>query len=134
MNSSLKATEKQFQDSIMELCELLNIIAFHSGDPRRDSVAGFPDLVLIGKRVIYVELKTEKGRTSKSQDIMHTRLNKSGVEFYLWRPSDWNEIKTVLQGMRAPATYPRPLPQTRRSPRPAGTKPLRGASRGRTNR
>ena len=58
---------------------------------------GFPDLVLVRDRVIFAELKAERGRTSPEQDAWMAWLSSAGAECYLWRPSDWNEICEVLK-------------------------------------
>jgi hypothetical protein len=59
---------------------------------------GFPDLVLCRDRVIFAELKAERGRTSPEQDAWLDALAiGAGALCYLWRPSDWNEICEVLK-------------------------------------
>lgn len=59
---------------------------------------GFPDLVLVRPpRVLFAELKAEKGRTSDKQRRWLSALWKClGVETYLWRPSDSDTISRVL--------------------------------------
>ena len=67
-----------------------------SGDP------GFPDLVLVRDgRVIFIEVKTEKGRLTKAQSGWLGALGISDpdpgdVEVYIWRPSDLSIIEKVL--------------------------------------
>lgn len=59
--------------------------------------AGFPDVVLVRPpRVIFAELKAEKGRTSESQQTWLAALMECNVETYLWRPSDSDVISQVL--------------------------------------
>ena len=60
--------------------------------------AGFPDLVLVKDRVIYVELKKELGKLTDVQDIWMSRLNHAGADTYVWRPSHWmnGTIEKVL--------------------------------------
>lgn len=62
----------------------------------KGSTSGFPDRVLIRDRVIFVELKTEKGPVSDSQSRWLTALAKAGAEAYLWRPSDLEEVGRIL--------------------------------------
>lgn len=62
----------------------------------KGSTSGFPDRVLIRDRVLFVELKTEKGPVSDSQSRWLTALASAGAEAYLWRPSDLDEIARVL--------------------------------------
>lgn len=60
------------------------------------SPAGFPDWVLVRERVIYVELKREKGKPSAEQVVWLDGLARAGAEVYLWKPSDLAEIGTIL--------------------------------------
>lgn len=55
---------------------------------------GFPDLVLTnGRRLLFVELKSERGKPSPEQEIWLTVLRVTGVtglvETYIWRPAQW---------------------------------------------
>jgi hypothetical protein len=61
--------------------------------------AGFPDLVLARDgRVIFAELKTERGKPSPAQDrwMLEIRGRYDTSLCYLWRPSDRPEIQRVL--------------------------------------
>ncbi len=60
--------------------------------------AGFPDLVLVKDRVIFVELKAERGQLTDAQNLWFVWLKCAGAEVYLWRPSDWPEIERILGG------------------------------------
>ncbi len=62
----------------------------------KGSTSGFPDRVLVRDRVIFAELKTEKGVVSDSQREWLTGLARGGAEVYLWRPSDLDEVARVL--------------------------------------
>lgn len=58
---------------------------------------GFPDLILIrGGKVIFAELKTERGKVSDAQYDWHSRAMEHGAEVDLWRPSDWKHVVSVL--------------------------------------
>ena len=72
-------------------------MAYHTHDSRR-SEAGFPDLVLVKPPVVvFVELKTNKGRTSKEQTQWLEQLGLcTDIEVHLWRPADWDEIEQRL--------------------------------------
>ena len=61
--------------------------------------AGFPDLVLVRlSRIIFAELKSEKGRTSPEQKAWLEDLERPGkVEVYLWKPSDWGKIVELIR-------------------------------------
>ena len=60
---------------------------------------GFPDLVMAhpSRGVIFAELKSQVGRVSPGQRIWLNVLEAAGAECYVWRPSDFDAIKTRLQ-------------------------------------
>lgn len=63
------------------------------------SKPGFPDLVMVrpsDKRVVYAELKSEKGAVSEGQLTWINALAEAGQEVYVWRPSDLPAIREVL--------------------------------------
>jgi Holliday junction resolvase len=98
-------TEKQFMGQVLELAKATGWMAYHTFDSRRSS-GGFPDLVLVKPpRVIFAELKTDKKTAKLSQEQM-TWLNAfiecSGVEVYLWRPRDWDNVTAVLVAQNRP--------------------------------
>ena len=106
MGESVKAkdlpqqTEKQFQRAVMDFARLHGWAVYHTYDSRRSS-PGFPDLVMARYgRVIFAELKTEKGRMSGPQMEWMTILGTaagSNLEAALWRPSDWPWIEQRLK-------------------------------------
>ncbi len=58
---------------------------------------GFPDLILIREKVIVMELKTSKGKPTKAQLEWLEAFRMADAGAYLFRPSDWEEVKRVLQ-------------------------------------
>jgi len=62
------------------------------------SPSGFPDLVLAREpRVIIAELKTEVGKLTPRQERWGGVLVQCpGVEYYVWRPHDEDEVRRVL--------------------------------------
>lgn len=63
------------------------------------NVPGWLDLVLWSERrqrVIFVELKTEKGVVSPDQEAMLASWHRTGQEAYVWRPSDLDAAVEVL--------------------------------------
>lgn len=100
-------SEATLQRNILSLATVsLDWLAYHTHDSRR-SQPGFPDLVLVSntqKRLIFAELKTERGRQSIEQKQWERHLREAGHgEYYLWRPTHWlsGEIGSILQ--RRPA-------------------------------
>jgi hypothetical protein len=59
---------------------------------------GFPDLVLArGGRVVFMELKSQRGVVSAAQRRWIDALQGSGHEAFVVRPSDWPSISTLLE-------------------------------------
>lgn len=60
--------------------------------------AGFPDLVMVRDKVIFAELKSEKGKVSDTQyDWIKSLAKAKQKDVYVWRPSDWDSIVEVLK-------------------------------------
>jgi len=92
-------TEKKFLQQVRDLASLCGWLTYHTYDSRR-SPEGFPDLVLVrGDRIIFAELKSEKGSVRPEQRMWLDALEKvCKVEVYLWRPHNWDEIVERLGG------------------------------------
>lgn len=114
-------TERQFQQQVVDLARAFGWLAYHTFDSRR-SAPGFPDLVLahpLRGRVIFAELKREKGHVTQQQRgwidaLAHVErrvvllqqqhvdgLARGGqprpiVGVRLWRPSDLDAIRTEM--------------------------------------
>lgn len=58
---------------------------------------GFPDLVLVRERVLFAELKTEEGQMTPAQKDWLSALMTANAGYFLWRPSDWNDIRRILK-------------------------------------
>ena len=91
-------TEAQFQQAVIDYAKLMGWRVFHAFDSRR-SEPGFPDLTMVRNgRLIFVELKRDIGRLTKSQarwgaDLMDCE----GVLWECWRPLNWPEIEETLR-------------------------------------
>jgi hypothetical protein len=111
--TALKVSEREFQRAVMELATRLSWRVGHFHDSRREvrrrdgssrvvgdrAARGFPDLVLArAGRVLFVELKSEKGRVKPEQrEWMEALGENAGVEVYCWRPSSWGDVERVLR-------------------------------------
>ena len=98
-NLFLGVTEQDFQRQVVAAARMLGFEAYHAFDSRR-SEAGFPDCVLVKPpRIIFCELKSEKGQLSSAQTRwLNTLRECPGAEVYCWRPSAIDEVLKVLQG------------------------------------
>lgn len=91
-------SEKQFQEKVVQLARLLGYRCYHTHDSRR-SAAGFPDLVLAKPgRLVFAELKSEKGKVSREQEQWIETLRAAGAHVCLWRAGDMPTVVRVLQG------------------------------------
>ena len=90
--------EKDFQDMVLEVAHGCGWLTYHTYDSRR-SQAGFPDLTMVrGNRLIFVELKSHKGKVNAAQEMWLAALaDVPYAEVYLWRPEQWEEIVKILQ-------------------------------------
>ena len=101
----MKLTEFQFMDQVIDLARLRGWRIHHTRPARTKSGwhtpiqgdPGFPDLVLARKpRVIFAELKSEKGKVSSEQQLWLDILHATPAETYTWYPSDWDRIMESL--------------------------------------
>jgi hypothetical protein len=95
-------TEAALMAAVTELARAQGWLVYH---PWRSvkSETGFPDLVMVRPpRVVFAEMKTEKGRLRKGSwnkggtrylpgqdEWLATFGECPGVEVFLWRPADW---------------------------------------------
>ena len=91
-------TEAELLEQVRTVALTCGWHIYHTFDSRR-SAAGFPDLVLVRPpRVIFTELKRQNGRLTIPQEMWGEVLEQCrGVAYYLWRPSDWDDIVEVLR-------------------------------------
>jgi hypothetical protein len=92
-----RQTEAQFLAQVRKAAKLLGWATYHVHDSRR-SEAGFPDLVLTRRpRVIFAELKSDRGKVTPQQRAWMDELRACGQEVYLWKPSYWPAIEKLLR-------------------------------------
>jgi hypothetical protein len=99
-------TEAELQRMVTDLAKWAGWACWHDNDSRRNT-AGWPDLVLVHTRtgrLIFVELKSDKGRIRPEQ---HMWLRLLGIQHtaVVWRPQDWlsGSIRAVLAPERMAA-------------------------------
>ena len=97
-------SEADFQARVIRAARLHGWSVYAIPDSRRATLAGYPDLTMyrrLDRRIIFAELKREKGKTSPVQDEVLADLRDialgGGCEVYVWRPSDWEAILSTLK-------------------------------------
>jgi len=96
-------SEREWQSHVCKIAELKGWRYYHPPDNRpvngiiQKVVAGFPDLCLIKNgRMVFAELKRERGNVSVQQESWMRAISKCGIEVYVWRPSNLNEVVAIL--------------------------------------
>lgn len=83
-------SEQQLQTQVMGMARFHGFtLAYHTWNSQR-STAGFPDLILVStrqQRVLFRELKREKGRVTPDQQTWIDALTAAGQDAAIWRPS-----------------------------------------------
>lgn len=57
--------------------------------PAQADGKGFPDIVAVRERVIFVELKVHPNKPSDAQNTWGHKLAHAGAEIHLWTDRDW---------------------------------------------
>lgn len=113
MNVAVKPiSERRFQAQVVRLAEMFSWKVWHDNASagRRQcqacgapvtipgNPAGLPDLILVRRpRVVWVELKAQRGKLTDDQWAYIEELKASRQEAYVWRPSDFKIIERVLR-------------------------------------
>lgn len=106
-------SESDLQRAVLELAKRLGFKSAHfrPGKTTRGrwitavqgDGAGYPDLTLVGHgRLVFVELKSAKGRVSREQAEWITALEGvPAIEVHVWRPQHWLDgtVEAVLKGV-----------------------------------
>lgn len=107
-------TEEQLTRSVVKLARRLGVLVHHCRPAKTDKGwrtpiqgdRGFPDLVLVGRWVVYPELKSERGTLDADQKRWRDRLLAIGADWRVWRPRDWfsgairEELEALAKGER----------------------------------
>jgi len=93
----LAVTEKDLQSAILEWMRWSGWKIYHTHDSRR-SQPGFPDLVAVkGSRLVFAELKREKGKIRPEQVEWLDALAEAHDEVYFVRPSSQDDFLEDLE-------------------------------------
>jgi hypothetical protein len=95
-------TEAEFLAIVVDLARWFNWEVYHT----RTSIGsdhGWPDLVLartegLRGRALFRELKVGRNRATPEQRRWGDVLRAAGLDFSVWRPSDWRAIVAELTG------------------------------------
>lgn len=99
-------SESAFLDQIAMLAKLhqWRVAHFRAGrtaggwrTPCQYDAKGFPDLVLVRERILWVEVKRENGQLTDEQALWSQALFIAGADVRIWYPSDWPEIEETLR-------------------------------------
>jgi hypothetical protein len=100
------ASEEDFQKAVTDALTAFGWLWTHFRPGRTakgwktalSGAPGFPDIVAVRRdRVLFIELKTEKGRLSEDQERWLSVLGLAGADVHCWRPSDWPAIEETLR-------------------------------------
>lgn len=102
-------SEADFQRWIVAEAAARGIIVSHDPDSRQQT-PGEPDLMLLGTRLVFVEVKAPKGVLRDEQREWHNRLTMAGQECYIVAPGDEADIERLLDGLAVPGYSATPAP------------------------
>jgi hypothetical protein len=99
-------SEAELQSAVIELARMFRWRVAHFRPaktahgwrtPVQADGKGFPDLLLVRDRVIAAELKSDAGKLGDDQAAWLDAFEIAGVESYVWRPSDLEQVANVLR-------------------------------------
>lgn len=101
--------EEDFARTVTDLANQMGYAHMHVrrtvGRGRRwttgTSVKGWPDFAFWREqRFFLAELKSETGKLSPDQTNIIRSLRQAGVDVYVWRPSDWEQVVETFTAHR----------------------------------
>lgn len=103
--------EDDLKKSVLDLCKLLHLRTAHFRaaktakgyrTPVEGDGKGWPDLIIVGRRLIVRELKQDGKYPTPEQRVWIAALEAAGVDIAVWRPADLHSgrIKRELDGVR----------------------------------
>jgi len=97
LDTPSRQTEKQFMSQVIRAAKVLGWAHYHTHNSQK-SEAGFPDLVLTRRpRVIFAELKSDRGVLTAEQRAWIDELRACGQEAYVWKPKYWSAVEKLLR-------------------------------------
>jgi hypothetical protein len=94
-------TEAALQSAVVQLCKLYGLKCHH----QRYSIgsgAGWPDLTIAGRRLLFRELKSATGKVTRAQGEWGDWLMAAGGDWAVWRPADLRSgrVQRELEAIR----------------------------------
>jgi hypothetical protein len=91
-------TESELLTQVLDLCDKYGLLYFHSTNSKRDIGRGWPDLAILGRRLIFAELKSQVGAMTPDQVTWKYKLIAAGQTHYQWKPQHLAEgtIERIL--------------------------------------
>ena len=102
-------TENELLQTVLEMAEALGYVVYHvleQSHYAKRTAKGFPDLVMCrdqdldrgrDARMIVMELKSQLGKVSDDQLRWLDYFRQFGIENYLIRPSDLDNLENLLR-------------------------------------
>ena len=82
-------TETDLERFVRYLTAQRHLPAFHVINSRRAvTLTGWPDWTIVGTRVIFRELKSQRGKVTPSQQALGEAILAAGGDWAVWRPAD----------------------------------------------
>lgn len=81
-------TETELRAKVEAMCAERGLLYFHVPDSR-GMTPGLPDCMIIGRRVLFRELKNDYSTRSPDQTQVGYALLSAGADAATWRPRDW---------------------------------------------
>ena len=92
--------ETAFNDHLVKKCNDMGLLVFHAKDSRKavktkegktilvgdSQMKGFPDLTIVGKKVIFRELKMDNTYATPAQRMWGERLLAAKADWAIWKP------------------------------------------------
>lgn len=101
MTAGRHISEKDLAATVIEMARAYGWLVAGVVDQRvyaRRFSAGVPDLMMVrGKRLVFAELKSQRGKVTPEQQEWLSALVVTGAEVYLWQPQDLDLIEEVLR-------------------------------------
>lgn len=92
-------SEQALLNSILVLCRKLGLLVYHGYDGYHVSQPGYPDLTVLGSRLLLRELKVGFGTLSVVQMDWQLAFKAAGADYAVWTEDDWwcGRIQRELQ-------------------------------------